>query len=122
MRRLFQIAAWLLLSVITLLSLAPASLRPVTAAPPNIEHIAIFLLTGFAFGTGYPYRYLFQSIALIGFAGLIEIAQLWVPGRHARLSDFITDASAVCAGIGLAWLIERLGIVLRLFLEKSERS
>jgi VanZ family protein len=107
MRRLTQIAAWLLLIAISWLSLCPPSLRPVTPAPHNIEHIAIFLLMGFAFRIGYPRQYLFQSIALIGFAGLIEIAQLWVPGRHARLSDFIVDASAVCAGIGLAWLIDR---------------
>jgi VanZ family protein len=108
MRRLFQIVAWLLLIAISLLSLVPPWLRPVTDAPHNIEHFGIFLLTSFAFGIGYPRRYLFQSIALIGFAGLIEIAQYWAPGRHARLSDFIVDALAVCVGIALAWLIDRL--------------
>jgi len=34
------------------------------------------------------------------FAGAIELAQLFVPGRHARLSDFTVDALA--ARIGLA--------------------
>jgi VanZ family protein len=32
------------------------------------------------------------------FAGFVEIAQLFVPGRHARLSDFIVDALAMCVG------------------------
>jgi VanZ family protein len=28
----------------------------------------------------------------------IEILQLWAPGRHARLEDFVVDALAACAG------------------------
>jgi VanZ family protein len=50
---------------------------------------------------GYPRRYLLQSSALVVFAGSIEIAQFWAPGRHARLSDFVVDALAACIGIGM---------------------
>jgi VanZ family protein len=28
--------------------------------------------------------------------------QLWAPGRHARLEDFVVDALAACLGIALA--------------------
>ena len=108
MRRLFQIAAWLLVIEISLVSLVPPSLRPVTGAPHNFEHLAIFLLTGIAFAIGYPRRLFLQSIGLVIFAGLIEIAQLWVPGRHARLSDFIVDASAACIGVAITGVTERL--------------
>ena len=107
MQRLFQITAWLLALAIIFLSLVPPSLRPVTDLPHDLEHGAVFLLTGFAFGMGYPHRYWFQSIALATFAGLIELAQFLVSGRHARLSDFIVDAVAVCAGIGAAWISVR---------------
>ena len=31
--------------------------------------------------------------------GLIEILQLWAPGRHARLEDFVVDALAACVGL-----------------------
>ncbi len=34
-------------------------------------------------------------MALVLFAGAIELAQTFVPGRHARLSDFIVDAVTV---------------------------
>jgi VanZ family protein len=34
--------------------------------------------------------------------GLIEILQFWAPGRHARLEDFVVDATAACAGIAMA--------------------
>jgi VanZ family protein len=33
------------------------------------------------------------------FCGGIELAQLMIPGRHARLSDFFVDAAAICVGI-----------------------
>jgi len=34
----------------------------------------------------------FTAIGLALFAGAIEVAELLVPGRHARLSDFVVDA------------------------------
>jgi len=33
------------------------------------------------------------------FSGAVEIAQLFVPGRHARLSDFIVDGLAITVGV-----------------------
>jgi VanZ family protein len=36
------------------------------------------------------------------FAGAIELAQLYTPGRHARLSDFVVDALAAGAGVAAA--------------------
>ncbi|MGC2079363.1 MAG: VanZ family protein, partial [Xanthobacteraceae bacterium] len=35
---------------------------------------------------------------LVFFSGAVEFAQLFVPGRHARLSDFIVDAFATIVG------------------------
>jgi len=106
-QRFFQITAWLLILAIAFLSLVSPLLRPVTGLPHSLEHLAIFVLTGFAFGKGYPSRHQLQFASLVLFAGLIEIAQSWAPGRHARLSDFIVDASAACAGIGLAWITKQ---------------
>jgi VanZ family protein len=37
----------------------------------------------------------------IVFCAALEIAQLYVPGRHARLSDFVIDSLATCAGLVL---------------------
>src|SRR2546429_9712162 len=44
------------LATITLLSLVPPQYRLVTAAAHNLEHLAIFLSVGIAFGAGYPDR------------------------------------------------------------------
>ena len=106
--RLMRAAAWLLITAIAALSLVPPSLRPVTHAGHGIEHIAIFLAAGMAFGLGYHVRHLYLAIGLIAFAGSIEIAQYWVPGRHARMSDFIIDAVSACIGVVAASMIVRV--------------
>ena len=85
-----------------MLSLVPPSYRPITEASHNLEHLAIFLATGFAFGVAYPDKSFALVIELVIFCGAIELAQRWVPGRHARLSDFIVDAAAACIGLGVA--------------------
>lgn len=97
--------AWILVLVITALSLVPPELRPETSAPHVLEHAAIFAATGAAFGFGYNERSYRTLVGLIIFAALIELAQLAAPGRHARLGDFVIDAVASCASAALATMI-----------------
>ena len=110
-RRLFQAIGWLCVLAIVVLSLAAPSLRPVTFLPHDLEHLAIFVVTGLALGLGYPGR-IAQHMGLLAiFAAAIELAQFYAPGRHPRLVDFVVDALGACAGVGLAavimWLLER---------------
>ena len=103
--RLLRAGAWLLVIAIVILSVVPPSLRPITDAPHDLEHLAIFAATGLAFGFGYRFRHLYQAVGLAAFAGAVEIAQYWVPGRHARLGDFTVDALGACIGVFAAWLM-----------------
>jgi VanZ family protein len=96
-----RLAGFLLLAAITFSSLSPASYRPVTAAGHSLEHFLVNLLLGLAFGMGHVQRRGLLAAGLVAFAGAIELAQLFVPGRHARLSDFLVDASSACLGVGL---------------------
>ena len=105
MQRFFQIVAWLLVLAIVALSIGPPTSRPVTGAGHNLEHFAIFMATGAAFGFGYPLRVFILPIAMLAFSAVIELAQLMVPGRHARLSDFLTDATAACLGVFVSLLV-----------------
>jgi VanZ family protein len=98
----FRIASWLLAVAIVVLSLVPASLRPETDVPHNLEHFAIFVATGIAFGIGYGRRPGLVTLWLVIFAGAVELAQFAIPSRHARLSDFIVDALAACIGLAMA--------------------
>ncbi len=88
----------MLAAAILVLSLIPSELRPETSVPHKLEHLLIFAAAGVAFGLGYEARRGLLAIQLVIFAGAVEIAQLFVPGRHARLSDFLVDAVGICAG------------------------
>ena len=98
LQRVVRIVAWVLAAAILVLSLVPSVLRPETSIPHKLEHLLIFVATGVAFGIGYEARRGLLAIELVIFAGGVEIAQLFVPGRHARLSDFLVDAAGICAG------------------------
>jgi VanZ family protein len=89
---------------IVVLSVVPPDYRPVTPASHNVEHLVIFFLMGLAFGLGYASRPFLQVLELVAFSAAIELLQLSIPGRHARLSDFLVNAVSVALGIGLAAL------------------
>jgi VanZ family protein len=107
-RRLFQIVGWLCIVAIVVFSLVSPALRPVTSLPHNLEHAAVFAVTGFAIALGYPRRIAHCIVMLITFAGVIELAQFFAPGRHPRVIDFVVDAAAACAGVLLAAIALRL--------------
>ena len=107
-QRLVQGLAWLSLVAIGVLSLVAPRLRPVTILPHDLEHAAIYALAGFTVGLGYPNHGLRNMLALTVFAGAIELAQLYAPGRHARWSDFAVDALAACIGVAVAVTMARL--------------
>ena len=79
-----------------------------TALPHGLKHAAIFAIAGFAAGLGYPARPALNFVAFVIFAGAIELAQIFVPERHARFSDFVIDALAACAAVGAALVIGKL--------------
>jgi len=91
--------AWLMLSAIVVLTVVPPGWRPTTFVLHKIEHAGIFLVAGISFGMAYLGRECLLSIVAIVFCAAIELAQLYVPGRHARLSDFIVDAIAAVMGV-----------------------
>ncbi len=87
-----------------------------SAALPHLgqdgEHALAFILIGLAFGLAYArHRLLTTAVAVLSI-GLLEIMQLWAPGRHARFEDFAVDALTACAGLafaaGLDWATQRL--------------
>ena len=106
-RRVFQAAGWLCVVAIVVLSLAAPSLRPVTFLPHSLEHAAIFAIAGLALGLGYPGRTAHHMAMMVIFAGAIELAQFYAPGRHPRLIDFAVDALGGCAGVAAAAILAR---------------
>jgi VanZ family protein len=111
MTTILRIFAWLLAAAVTFATLGPARLRPHSDLGQDGEHGLAFVLVGLAFGFAYTrHRPLTSAISVL-MIGVIEVLQLWVPGRHARFEDFAVDALAACAGFavaaGLDWAIQR---------------
>jgi VanZ family protein len=102
MMMLLRIFAWLLAAAVTVATLGPPWLRPQSSLGQDTEHALAFIVIGLAFGAAYSrHRLLAAAIGIFGI-GALELLQLWAPGRHARLEDFVVDAAAACAGLVLA--------------------
>jgi VanZ family protein len=95
-----KLLAWLLLAVIAFSTLAPIGLRPETGASPNLERAAAYALFGLVFALAYPRRlWLGIGIIVVSAVGL-ELLQLFVATRHARLAD--AGFKLLGGGAGLA--------------------
>ncbi|WP_316205411.1 VanZ family protein [Bradyrhizobium sp. SZCCHNS3004] len=101
-----RFAAWLLAAAVTFAPLGPARVRPHSNLGQDGEHALAFILVGLAFGLAYRGRRMLATGLAVVLIGALEVAQLWAPGRHARLEDFVVDALAACAGFLLAAMLD----------------
>jgi VanZ family protein len=107
MTSLFRFLAWCLAAAVTFATLGPARDRPHAPITHVGEHALAFIMIGLAFGVAYPvYRRLVAGISVI-MVGALELLQLLIPGRHARVEDFIIDALATCAGLAFVAVADR---------------
>ena len=103
---LLRIFAWGLAAAVTFATLGPPRMRPHSDLGQDGEHAFAFLLIGLAFGLAYTRNRLLTSAIAVIMIGVLELLQLFVPGRHARLEDFVVDALTACTGFALAAMID----------------
>ncbi len=103
-----RLVAWGLAAAVTFATLGPARYRPHADLGQNGEHALAFLLVGLAFGLAYRRNRLLTALVAVAMTGAIQILQSLAPGRHARLSDFVVDALAACAGLAAAAALDRV--------------
>lgn len=111
MNIILKAIAWTLAAAVAFATLGPPTYRPHSDLGQNGEHALAFVLVGLAFGLAYSRNRWATAATSFVLIGVLEIMQLWMPGRHARLEDFTVDALTACAGIALAaaldWAIKR---------------
>ena len=83
--------AWVGILAILVLSVVPADDRPVTGAGQGFEHFTAFALVAGMFAIGYRLSLIRLLLLALFFCGAIELLQVPLPTRHARVSDFVID-------------------------------
>jgi len=101
-------ASWVCVVTLAVLSLAPGDAQIRTGAPGIAEHVMAYCGTAVLFTVGYPALGPAQIIlGLAGYAGVLEIAQAFVPGRYATLCDLGGGVLGVILGCLIALFLRR---------------
>jgi VanZ family protein len=108
----FRAAGWACVAAIVVLSLVPGYARPDTGLPREIDHIIAYCGTAGLLGLRYPTaKSRFGTIAmLVLLAAVLEVAQLWGPGRDSQLIGFATSSAGACLGMLAAVVVDRLAL------------
>jgi VanZ family protein len=93
--------AWVGILAIIVLTVVPAADRPVTGAGQLIEHFTAFALVAGVFAIGYNLSIIRLLLVAFFFCGGVELLQVPLPTRHARVSDFAIDFVGSCFAIGV---------------------
>jgi VanZ family protein len=91
--------AWACLAFIVYATLSPGSHRPELTASETgltvlIEHLGAFGLLGFLFAASHPKKPIVVCAIVLGSAILLELLQLLVPDRDARIIDAVQNWQA----------------------------
>jgi VanZ family protein len=105
---ILRLFAWCLAAVVAFATLGPPGYRPHSDLGQDGEHALAFVLLGLAFGLAYTRNRWLTAVLAVGLTGVLELLQLWMPGRHARLEDFIVDALAACVGLAVTAALDRI--------------
>jgi VanZ family protein len=111
-----RITGWLCVCLLVWLSWIPATLEIRTGMAGQIEHAIAYCGTGaiLAFAYQEPRRWR-MAVGLVALAGILEIGQLWVPGRTSQFIDFAASSAGAVVGvlIGRAAIEALVGWMMR---------
>jgi VanZ family protein len=93
-----RIAAWSLALAILVMTLGPVGLRP-QFGHPSMERFAAYLALGGAFSLGYPRHRAWVCLGVVCTAMGLEMGQLLVPGRDARVGDALVKVFGAVTGV-----------------------
>jgi VanZ family protein len=82
----------------------PAAERPETGLQHDLEHFLAFAVAGLLVALAYPKRLMPLVSGVVVYALALEIIQIPLATRHARLEDFVVDALGACAAIVLVYV------------------
>jgi VanZ family protein len=94
-----KVTAWLCVGALAVASWTPGQEMVRTGFNTRLEHVVAYLIAGIAVIIAYPRRPTWSIAAILcAYAGILEVGQLYIPGRHAALLDWLASSSGVlCA-------------------------
>lgn len=114
--RVLRLAGWLCIGVLVVLSWIPSDWEARTSLPGQIEHAIAYCGTAAIFAFAYQDAPRWRLIAgFVALAGVLEVGQLWVPGRTSQVIDFAASSIGAIAGVflGRAAIVWLVGFIMR---------
>lgn len=114
---LFRVACVGCTIALPILAWLPAKAMTRSALGGHVEHFVAYLATATIVGLAFQKRphLALQCALIIAYAAILEVGQLYSPGRHASFRDFAFSASGVVVGGLFLWLVRaRLSTWLKL--------
>jgi VanZ family protein len=106
-------AAWLSVLGLLVASWTPGDYMIRTGVRGSFEHVGAYFLTTLLLVIAHPgWPPWAVGAALAVYAGILELGQLYVPGRHSQFEDFAASCLGVAFVIFAATLIRRTRPVL----------
>ena len=109
--RALRIAGWLCVGMLVLLSWIPREWEARTGLPGLIEHAIAYCCTAAVFAFAYQDPPRWRMIArFFALAAVLEVGQLWVPGRTAQVAGFAASSIGAITGVflgrtAIVWLV-----------------
>jgi VanZ family protein len=110
-RKLFGIAAWASIGFIFYATLVPLAMRPTAGdLGANYERFAAYAVASALMVLAYPRYAVRIGLAIVAIAVVLEISQLAIPDRDARIVDTLVKIAGVLAGTATASFCDRLAV------------
>lgn len=108
--RTWRIALGLLVVVVAWFAVVPTPPPALSTGWDKLNHVAAFTALALAGRLGFRNgraAAMVVAAALLAYGGLIELVQLFVPGRQGEWADLLGDAVGVLVGLSIATALLR---------------
>lgn len=98
---MLKVIAWICIIGLAVASWTPGQEMIRTGFNTRLEHTAAYWVAGAFVILAYPRRPIWLiAVILCTYAGVLEIGQIYIPGRHAAVLDWIASSAGVlCASL-----------------------
>lgn len=102
--RIAKIAAWASVAFVIYATLSPLAMRPTLGRlGTDYERFAAYVVVAALVVLAYPQHPVRIGFAVVAAAVILEVAQLAIPDRDARVSDALIKVAGALIGILAAW-------------------